>query len=86
MKINMRVRMANPVFWATFIPAVIILIKSICDLLGIPIDLSDKQDKLMQVIDSVFVVLATVGVVNDPTTAHLADSARAMTYIEPKED
>ena len=86
MRINMRVRMANPVFWATFIPAMMILIKAVCDLLGIQVDLSDKQDKLMQVIDAAFVVLATVGVVNDPTTAHLTDSARAMTYIEPKED
>lgn len=40
-------------------------------------------NKLMSVVNAVFAVLAILGVVNDPTTAGLEDSRRAMGYDTP---
>nr|DAW33348.1 MAG TPA: holin [Caudoviricetes sp.] len=37
-------------------------------------------------INVLFAFLVLVGVVNDPTTAGLSDSERALTYTEPSED
>jgi len=37
----------------------------------------------MQVISAVLQLLGLLGVITDPTTPGVNDSARAMTYIEP---
>ena len=42
--------------------------------------------KILAVVDAVFALLVILGIVVDPTTAGVADSARAMTYVEPWED
>ena len=39
-----------------------------------------------EVVNTLFVVLAIMGVVNDPTTSGISDSERAMTYETPKKD
>ena len=81
--INWKVRIKNKNFWIAFIPAILILIQTIGAVFGIQIDLSDFQTKILAVVDALFVVLAIIGVVNDPTTHGLEDSTRAMTYTEP---
>lgn len=81
--INWKVRIKNKNFWITFIPAILILIQTIGAVFGFHIDLSDFQTKILAVVDALFIVLAIVGVVNDPTTHGLEDSTRAMTYTEP---
>jgi phi LC3 family holin len=45
--------------------------------------LGEQTDKILAVINTLFVVLGTIGVVNDPTTYGLNDSDRAMQYSEP---
>jgi phi LC3 family holin len=50
---------------------------------GIHLDLGEQTDKILAVINTLFVVLGTIGVVNDPTTFGLNDSDRAMGYSEP---
>ena len=40
---------------------------------------------LKSVINAVFVVLAIIGVVNDPTTSGITDSERAMSYDKPND-
>ena len=42
-----------------------------------------SERKILAVINTLFVVLGTIGVVNDPTTFGLNDSDRAMQYSEP---
>ena len=86
MKINWKVRLKNKTFWITLIPAAILLIQTIAALFGFTIDLSDVGTKLLEVIESLFIVLAIVGVITDPTTAGVTDSAQALTYNEPKKD
>ena len=46
--------------------------------------ISDEQ--LAAIINALFAVLAILGIVTDPTTAGVGDSAQALTYTEPKRD
>ena len=84
--INWLVRIKNKAFWMTIIPAVLLLIQAVAAIFGLQLNLSDLQGKLLEVVNAVFVVLTILGVINDPTTAHLSDSDRALAYTEPKED
>ena len=86
MKINWKVRLKNKTFWVSIIPALLLLIQQICNLFGITLELNDLSDKLIAITGTVFSALALLGIVNDPTTQGLSDSARAMTYEKPKGD
>lgn len=85
MKINWRVRINNKAFWVAFIPAVLLLIQAICGVFGFTINLGEIGDKLLNVVEAVFVVLAILGVVTDPTTKGVSDSEQALTYTKPKQ-
>lgn len=84
MKINWTVRLKNPAFWLTAIPAVLILVGQVLELFGIHWDLTPVGQQISAITGTVFSVLALLGVVVDPTTAKLSDSPQAMTYQEPK--
>lgn len=83
--INWQVRFKNKNFWLSFIPAVLLLIQVIASVFGFNFDFGDLGNKLIAVINAVFVVLSLLGVVTDPTTAGISDSERALTYTHPKE-
>lgn len=83
--INWQVRFKNKNFWLSFIPAVLLLIQVIASVFGFNFDFGDLGNKLISVINAVFVVLSLLGVVTDPTTAGVSDSERALTYTRPKE-
>ena len=83
-KINWLVRIKNKAFWVALIPAVLMLIQMIAAVFGYEMNLGDLGDKLLAVVNSLFVVLAILGIVTDPTTEGLADSERALTYEKPK--
>jgi phi LC3 family holin len=84
MNINWTVRIKNKAFWVAIIPAMLMLIQCVASLLGFTLDLGALNEKLLEVIEAVFLVLGIIGIVNDPTTKTLSDSAQAMTYTEPK--
>ena len=83
--INWRVRIRNKAFWVAIIPAVLVLIQVVAAVFGYTIELGELGNKLIAVVNAVFVVLSILGVVNDPTTSGLSDSKQAMTYELPKE-
>ena len=83
-KINWLVRIKNKAFWVALIPAVLMLIQMIAAVFGYNLDLGALGDKLLAVLNSLFVVLAILGIVTDPTTEGVADSERALTYEKPK--
>ena len=84
MKINWTVRFNNLPFWASFIPAVLLLVQTVAALFGITLDLGEVGNKLLAVVEAVFVVLTLLGVVNDPTTkGFISDSERALKYTKP---
>ena len=85
MNINWKVRFTNKAFWVAFIPAVLLLAQVIAAVFGYTLDLGDLGNKLLAVVNALFAVLALLGIVTDPTTAGVSDSAQAMTYDKPKE-
>lgn len=86
MKINWNVRIKNKVFWIAVIPAAILFIQAVTNVFGYALDLSWLSDRLIEVVKAAFSLLAVLGIVTDPTTSGMSDSAQALTYTEPKED
>lgn len=83
--INWTVRFKNKSFWLSFIPAVLLLVQVVAALFGFELDLGDIGNRLLDVVNALFAVLAILGIVVDPTTAGVGDSAQALTYDRPKE-
>lgn len=91
MKINWRVRLKNPVFWAQLAAAIVLPI-----LAYLGLQWSDMTswaalgEILVQAVKNpvilVSVVVSVWGIVNDPTTAGLSDSKKAMGYQSPKKE
>lgn len=84
--INWMVRIKNKNFWLAIIPAVLLLVQVVANVFGFTLDLGDLGNRLLEVVNALFAVLAILGIVTDPTTAGIKDSKQAMTYISPKED
>jgi phi LC3 family holin len=61
----------------------LLLIQAVLAVFGVKINLGDLGDKLLSIVNIAFGILATVGIVNDPTTKDFNDSDRAMNYDEP---
>ena len=89
MNINWKVRMKNPVFWAQVAVAIVAPI-----LAGLGLEWADITtwtafgDALFRAIANPVIVVSVIvslwGIINDPTTKGLSDSAQALTYEKPK--
>lgn len=91
MKINWLVRFRNPVWVGAFISQVFIVIQIILvGLNGIGVTdfqlTKEVEGWILTLVNAIFVVLASLGVVQDPTVKGVSDSDRAMRYDEPKND
>ena len=84
--INWKVRIKNKMFWLALIPAVLLLVQVVVAVFGFTLDLGELENQWLAVVNAVFGVLAVLGVVTDPTTAGVSDSAQALTYEAPKKD
>lgn len=84
--VNWTVRWKNKTFWLTLIPAVLLLAQVVAAVFGFTLELGALGDRLLDVVNALFAVLAILGIVADPTTAGVGDSARALTYTAPKVD
>ena len=78
MKINWIIRLKNKTFWLAIIPAVLLLVQAVAAVVGFQLDFGDLSEKLIAVVNAVFVVLSILGIVTDPTTAGIGDSTRAL--------
>ena len=85
-KINWSVRLKNKNFWLALVPALALLLQTFLAVFGVKLELGETIDKLLVFINALFGVFIIVGIVNDPTTAGLTDSTRALGYHEPSED
>lgn len=81
--INWGVRIHNKWFWITIIPAAFLVIKAGAQMFGFDIELTEVQDKLVSLVEAVFALLSTLGIVVDQTTKGIGDSERALTYVKP---
>ena len=84
--INWRVRIKNKQFWLAVIPALALVVQAVAAVFGWKLDFTDLTGKILAVVDAVFALLVILGVVVDPTTAGVGDSARALSYDEPWSD
>ena len=83
--LNWTVRFKNKTFWLAFLPALLLLVQVAAAVFGFTLDLGELGDRLLDVVNALFAVLALLGVVTDPTTKGVGDSAQALTYDKPKE-
>lgn len=84
--INWKIRMQNKTFWLALVPAFLLLIQAVAQVFNVSLDFTNLNKDLLNVVNTLFTVLAIVGVVADPTTKGLSDSTQALTYSKPKED
>lgn len=84
MNINWKVRLKNPVFWTTVIPAVISAVYAVLGALGIVAPIGESE--ILNLAAVLIGVLTTLGVLVDPTTAGIGDSKLAQTYNAPRKD
>lgn len=84
--INWKVRFANKDFWKCAIPALLLLVQATLKIFNVEIDLGEIGNKLLAFVNALFMFLAIIGVVNDPTTQGLTDSTRALQYDTPYSD
>ena len=84
MKINWTARIKNKSFWLSMVPAVLLLIQTVAAVFGFRLDFGELGNQLLAVVNAAFAVLALLGVVTDPTTEGVGDSAQALTYDKPK--
>lgn len=81
MKMNLKVRMKNAYFWLTFIPTLVSFIYSVLACFEIVPAISESM--IISIVTSVITALSTMGVLIDPTTEGIFDSARALLYRKP---
>lgn len=78
MKINWKARFKNKTFVITFVTLIVAFIFQILGLFGIIPSISEET--IVNILTIGVNVLATLGVLVDPTTDGFSDSDRAMTY------
>lgn len=74
--INWKKRLTNKYFWIALIPALLLFIQAALHVFGVELDFTQIDKDLLGVVNSLFAVLAIVGIVNDPTTQGLTDGEK----------
>lgn len=85
-KINWKIRLQNPQFFITLVPALALLVQTFMAIFNVSVDFGAVSDRMLVFINALFAVLMIIGVVADPTTAGFSDSARALGYTKPNAD
>ncbi|MEE0733612.1 MAG: phage holin [Acutalibacteraceae bacterium] len=81
MNINWKVRLRSGPFWLGLISLVLTLVYTLLNMAGV-IPAFDQKE-ILDIAVMLLQILAFVGVVSDPTTKGVSDSAQAMTYEKP---
>ena len=83
MKINWKVRLKNPTFWITVVPAIVTVVYAVLALFDVIPNVAEET--VVKGFMALMSILATFGIVVDPTTKGVNDSDRAMNYDKPCE-
>lgn len=78
---NWKVRLNNKTWLATFIALVVSFVYQVLSMFGIIPAIT--QETILQAVNIVLLFLTGIGVVMDPTTTGITDSARAKAYTLP---
>ncbi|MCG3400053.1 phage holin [Staphylococcus massiliensis] len=83
-KINWKVRLKRKSFWVAIISALALFVNNITGAFGV--DYSQQVEQSVDIASSVLTLLAGLGVIIDPTTKGVKDSAIVQTYEHPRDD
>ena len=81
MKINWKVRLRNKAWLMSIIALVITFVYDLLAMLEIVPTVTEEW--IMGIVQTALTLLTALGVLIDPTTQGVADSDRAMLYVEP---
>lgn len=84
MKVNWKVRFKNKTWLTMFLSLIVGFIFNMLKIFDVAPTVTENA--VMSIISQVLTFLGLIGVLVDPTTAGLNDSARAMNYEEPWDD
>ena len=84
MKVNWKIRFKNKTWLTMFISLIVGFIFNMLKLFDVVPSITENT--VMNIVSEVLTFLGLIGVLVDPTTAGLNDSARAMNYEEPWDD
>ena len=91
MNVNWKVRFKNKVWVSAFISQVFIVVQIVLvGLNGIGVTdfelTKEVEGWILTLVNAIFVVLASLGLVQDPTVQGVSDSDKALLYNEPKKN
>ena len=78
MKINWEVRIKSKTFWLSLIPILLVLIQQVLSWFWIEFAKELIENEVMQFINTLFLLLGILGIVNDPTVPGITDSERTL--------
>ena len=84
MNINWKLRLQNKATLTALVMAMVALGYQVLGVCGVVPRVA--QDQVTTIISMVINILCLLGIVVDPTTAGVGDSARAMSYDEPRKE
>lgn len=76
-KIDWKARLSNKAFWLALVPALFVLAQFVLRAAEVEMDLSEMQGRALDLVNSVFTLLAILGIVVDPSTEGLSDANSA---------
>jgi phi LC3 family holin len=82
MRINWKLRLQNKTTLLALLTALVVFVYSVLSALGITPSIT--QEQAMNVVVALVALLGGLGIVVDPTTSGISDSAQAMKYEEPR--
>lgn len=85
-KINWRVRAKKPTFWIAIVSASLVLAQIVGSWFGVTVPVEFLEGEATSVINTVFLLLTFLGIIEDHTTADFGDSEQALRYDKPRKD
>ena len=89
--VNWKVRFKNPLWVSAFVSQLFIVVQIVLvGLNGIGVTdfqlTKEVEGWVLTLVNAIFVILASLGLVQDPTVRGVSDSDRALLYKEPKKN
>ena len=89
--VNWKVRFKNPLWVSAFVSQLFIVVQIVLvGLNGIGVTdfqlTKEVEGWVLTLVNAIFVILASLGLVQDPTVQGVSDSDRALMYEEPKKN
>ncbi len=81
--INWQVRLRSKEFLVSLVALVLVLVNQVASIFGY--DISFINGQVTELTETILMILALLGIINDPTTKGLSDSKQALYYTKPKE-